>query len=494
MTLRIAFLPLDGRPITRDAFLRLAAAAGVEVVTPRRAMLGDRRDPADVEALWAWVDGPGAEADLLIASAELLIYGGLVPSRIGREPLDRCLALAGRFAAARRRVPGRRLLLSASNLRLPSTADASEEPEYWGVYGPEIFAWSFHSDRFAATGDAASRARARAAEEAVPRPVLADVLSRRARNLTVLLSLVAAAARGEVDGLLIGQDDAAEYGLTRRDLRAIEAAIAEQGAGARAWVTYGTDELASRLLARAWVEAGGGPRTVEVVYAYPENRDAVPRYEGQSLDRTLSSHIATAGCRRAAGAGGLTVFVHNFPEAQQEAPHQEPYDPAVLRPFLAGVAAAASAGRPFAVADVRYSNGADRTFVEALLEVPGVASMAAYGGWNTASNTIGMALAQALLPAGAASQAFTIARFLEDWAYQADIRQRLASEVVPRVPGATPQRLGPARDACAEATCGWMASEHCPRLARCFGRMPVVRRAAFPWDRLFEVDLDVAVA
>jgi len=492
--MRVAFLPLDDRPVTRGAFLRLAAASGIEVVTPPRSMLGARRQPADVEALWDWVAGAGAEGDLLIASAELLIYGGLVPSRIGHEPLDRCLELAARFADARRRAPHRRVLLSASNLRLPSAPDATEEPEYWSEHGPEIFAFSYHSDRFAETGDPASHERAEAARAAVPRAALADVMARRTRNLTVLLALVACASRGEVDGLLIGQDDAAEYGLTRRDLRAVEAAIADQGAASRAWVTYGTDELAARLLARAWLAAQGQTPPVRVVYAYPDHRDAIPRYEGQSLDRTLSSHIATVGARRVERGEALMLCVHNFPGPQQEAPLQEPYDPQVLGPFLAAVAAAAARGHPFAVADVRYSNGADRTFVRQLLDVPGAPAMRAYGGWNTSSNTIGMALAQALLPSGPASQAFTLTRFLDDWAYQADVRQRLDTEVVPRYPGATRERLGPALAACAGAARRWLEGEHAPALARCFGRQITITTIGFPWERLFEIEIEVTAA
>jgi hypothetical protein len=42
-SMRIAFLPLDDRPVTRDAFLALAAIAGWEAVTPPRSMLGSRR-------------------------------------------------------------------------------------------------------------------------------------------------------------------------------------------------------------------------------------------------------------------------------------------------------------------------------------------------------------------------------------------------------------------------------------------------------------------
>src|SRR5206468_8632492 len=151
--MKIAFLPLDARPVTRGAFLDLAGAAGIGVATPPVSLLGDRRRPADVELLWSWIEAEAADADLLIAAAELLIYGGLVPSRIGHESLERCLAFSGRFAGLRRRHVHRRLLLSASNLRLPQAPDNSEEPEYWAEFGPRIFAYSYHADRFARTND-----------------------------------------------------------------------------------------------------------------------------------------------------------------------------------------------------------------------------------------------------------------------------------------------------------------------------------------------------
>jgi len=343
---RAAFLPLDDRPITRDAFLALAGLAGLEVLTPPRELLGSLKTPADVEALWAWVNGPGTEADLLIGSAELMIYGGLVPSRIGHEPLDRCLSLAARFSEARRASAHRQMLLAASNMRLPSAADATEEPDYWAEYGPQIFAHSFHADRYEQTGDAASREIAATAGAAIPPAVLADVRARRSRNLTVLLSLADLAAQGILDALLVGQDDAAEFGWTRRDLRAVESAIHDRGPSSRAWVTYGTDELAVRLLARAVLTERGARPGVAVVYSYPENRHGIPRYEGQALDLTVTSHIATAGCRRVESDPGLTLFVHNFPGAQEEAPDQRPYDPGELDAFCGALATAAASGHP----------------------------------------------------------------------------------------------------------------------------------------------------
>jgi hypothetical protein len=207
----------------------------------------------------------------------------------------------------------------------------------------------------------------------------------------------------------------------------------------------------------------------------------------------VRSHLATAGCRSVDHGQDLTLFVHNFPSAQEEAPFQEPYDPGVLGPFFSTVASEAASARPFAVADVRYANGADRTFVDGLLKVPGAARMRAYGGWNTSSNTVGMVLAQALLPDGQASQAFTVMRFLDDWGYQAAVRQRLASEILAHYPGASAQRLGPALGPCAEAAQAWLGREYAPALAQTFGRRIAVTRIGFPWERLFEIDLEVVL-
>lgn len=496
--MRIAFLPLDDRPITRDAFLALAAIAGCEVRTPDRECLGQLKTPADTDALWAWVNGPGAEADLLIASAELLIYGGLVPSRIGHEPLDRCLALAGRLADARRAAPHRRVLLAASNMRLPDAADATEEPEYWAEYGPQIFAHSFHADRAEQTGNSVERAQAEAALRGVPSAVLADVRARRARNLAVLLALVDLASRGVLEALLIGQDDAAEFGWTRRDLRAVESAIRDRGASSRAWVTYGTDELAVRLLARTVVADRGLRPGVEVVYSHPANRRSIPRYEGQAIDATVTSHIVTAGCRRVGSDPDLSLFVNNFPGEQEEAPDQKPYDPGLLDGFLARLSAAGEAARPCALADVRYSNGADATLVARLLGVPRAYGIRAYGGWNTMSNALGMALAQALLARGDGGRAFTVLRFLEDWGYQAVVRQRLIAEILPDYPTANAQDLGGkdprgAYVACAAAARRWLEGSCVPPLEQCFGSRITIDRVDFPWRRLFNVDLAIRV-
>ena len=87
--------------------------------------------------------------------------------------------------------------------------------------------------------------------------------------------------------------------------------------------------------------------------------------------------------------------------------------------------------KPYAVADVRYANGADNAFVEELL--PKIdTQMCGYAGWNTSANTLGSLLAGVKVKFKAkkyndeAFKKLQMIRFLDDWAYQANVRGQIA--------------------------------------------------------------------
>ena len=87
--------------------------------------------------------------------------------------------------------------------------------------------------------------------------------------------------------------------------------------------------------------------------------------------------------------------------------------------------------KPYAVADVRYANGADNYFVEKLL--PNInQNFYGYAGWNTSANTIGSLLAGVKVKFKAEQydensfKRLQIIRFLDDWAYQANVRGQIA--------------------------------------------------------------------
>jgi hypothetical protein len=152
------------------------------------------------------------------------------------------------------------------------------------------------------------------------------------------------------------------------------------------------------------------------------------------------------------------LLVNNFAENPQvEAPDQDFSLPTSQFDSLSNLTAIGRGSCPVALADVRYSNGADVPFTRWLLQFgPEVLPLAsvAYAGWNTglrfgaeasarffalcflsccdsAGNSLGTAVANVVLLAALGQKVqssaadFTVLRLLEDWHYQSVVRQLL---------------------------------------------------------------------
>jgi hypothetical protein len=88
--------------------------------------------------------------------------------------------------------------------------------------------------------------------------------------------------------------------------------------------------------------------------------------------------------------------------------------------------------KPYMIADVRFANGADNNFVSELLKNKfDDKYFYGYSAWNTTANTLGSLICGAKMKfcAQKYNQAnfkkLQITRFLDDWAYQANVRQML---------------------------------------------------------------------
>ena len=166
--------------------------------------------------------------------------------------------------------------------------------------------------------------------------------------------------------------------------------------------------------------------------------------------------------------------------AEAERAHRLP----LLTPFVEQIRAWLP--RPVIVVDVAYPNGADPTLVDLLREHVDLPQLAAYGAWNTAGNTIGVALAQGLAAAQVSADnpqraRFLLHRFLEDWGYQYHVREA-AKEHFGQV---TPANQA---DVIAFIEVGLQAQlERLPGFAGQW-RVGAIR---LPWGRFFEVDFDL---
>jgi hypothetical protein len=491
---KILFIPLDDRPATRETVLDLLPLTGAVWMTPPRDLLGHRRRPADVESLFRWVEREAQTADALIASAEVLMHGGLVASRLSTAPMDLLWRRLDRLLKLATRVP---TYLGAVNPRIP-TGGSDEEPEYWGPWGDKLREYSSALDAAEQTDSVSKLAQAQGAVEGIPAFAIDDLLRRRRRQVLINIELLMLAGRGLISALLIGQDDAEPYGFTRADL-AVLRRFRDRAGGERAHVSIGADELSARLLARLVTDTSETAPRVAVRYTFPEARRSVPRYEPQPLEETVASHLAAAGCAVVDDEPDIILWVHNFAGVQQrESLDQRGAPPAPVRQVAAALNEASSRGIVCACADVRFANGSDDALVHSLFARENLAGLSGYGGWNTCSNTLGTVIAQAVLMHFARGRLsdvrlrqirrrFLTRRLLDDWGYQAVVRPWLSAQVVPSLGGSAAD-LSAIEDLVRNAAIAKFRQDVLPSVERALGPSNLTG-IEFPWHRLFEIDV-----
>ena len=90
--------------------------------------------------------------------------------------------------------------------------------------------------------------------------------------------------------------------------------------------------------------------------------------------------------------------------------------------------------KPYFIADILNANGSDNSFVKALFANDNLKEFYGYAAWNTTGNTLGSCISSALTYYGAkrpSKKDFNIlqlTRFLDDWAYQANIRAQIRND------------------------------------------------------------------
>jgi hypothetical protein len=189
---------------------------------------------------------------------------------------------------------------------------------------------------------------------------------------------------------------------------------------------------------------------------------------------------------------------------EMESPHRSPEE------FVRALLATLASGRPAALADVAFVNAADLILGDLLRLHPSIVGLAAFGGWNTAGNTLGTVLAQAVIRvlAGrgpdtrdqrAAHLEFLFLRLLDDDSYQGRVRSRCIFEDLPAM-GISPtmERLPDDRLAAVEERVREHLGREAAALRDLFIRSGAVRDVRvrnihLPWRRLFEVGFDVEV-
>ncbi|MGC1208891.1 MAG: DUF4127 family protein [Ornithinimicrobium sp.] len=488
-------VPLDERPVCRELPAQIAALAGVITQVPPDGLAPRQRVAGDVAGTRAWLhdragEGSGIPPIGVVVSLEGLALGGLIPSRIGSEPLDEVLGHFDRLEKL-----SAPIYASVVVPRCPDTDDAAEEPDYWARHGRALHTLA----RTVATG---REDLLRPIREAVPSAYRQDWQRRRFRQHAMALRAVEVTARGRFEALLIGVDDAAPGGLSALHASQLQSAASLLDVSERVAIRPGNDESGAVLVARAIAAYQGYAPRIGIVSGH-DDLDLVPTYDHEPLSASIPAHIWACG--------GVPVVYHGPEHTEVDAvlvvhgpqgegdwalspPMHSSADRAATTVSVAQ--AAIEAGMPTAVADVAHPNGADPALVEELLRQEVAGELSGYAAWNTAGNAIGTACAAIVATVigrnsghadHRAAQDLVAHRIVEDWGWMTSVRPWLRGRT-----GADPgvhDEVAPDHP---------LLSEAGERLAALISHQLWLNRwtldadqIALPWHRSFEVSFSL---
>lgn len=493
--LKLVLLPLDERPCNAIYPLKLF---GKEELDLRVAdVLGKKKEPALFSDVARFLEDACADADGLILSLDMLLYGGLVPSRIHQLKQDELLERLSFIKTLKKKYPDLVIYALQCIMRCPSYSSSDEEPDYYADYGSQIheLGETIHKENLGVETDRSSMSLTKDIDESV----LADYTKRRAINLQMNRKALELVEDETISFLVIPQDDSAPFSYSAMEQQEVRSAINARRLNAQVLMYPGADEVGLSLISRMLLAENKKKPKVYVKYAADQAKSVVPPYESNSLETTIRYHILAAGCRRVDDYQQADIILAITAPAGEivESNYQPSIKPGYiaernlpeLLDFLSDMAAEA---KVVAVCDNAYCNGGELELIGMLDRSGLLSELASYAGWNTSANSLGTTIAAAvdayLFGQTVNHRAFIAERYIEDSGYDSLVR----SEVTHMLAAWDLDyfNLKDQSLMVAETVRGQLqsfVSDFMPSMA---DRI-VVEEVKFPWNRMFEIDISI---
>ena len=489
----VLFVPQDDRPVSLQYTVDTAKAAGMTVLTPPQNLISGKTYKGQADQIWNWVEQNAGRADVMVLSTDTLIYGGLVDSRKHNLPLSTLEYRLKRIEALKANYKNTRIYGFGTVMRSPRASGGGTEPSYYADYGPTIFQIAALQDKLdAGTLTQAETQKLMSLQASVPVEYLQDWFSRRQKNMQINKGLIDEARKGVFEYFALGHDDTSQLSQS-----ALEGRYLSQYSKGIPRTQYGSfpgaDQLGLLLMARSRTDESVEKPTFSIIYPLGGAGKTLPGYEDQTIDKTIAEHVEAVGGTMTTAGKPTVLLAVNTPlstsTSESEAFGNLPMVSQATNAFVDRIQQATEQGVTVSVADIAYNNGSDNTLVGAMYKRDILYKIGAYNGWNTASNTVGYAIAQGLLLKSMSPEGhrdMLTQQYLDNWAYQANIRKdiyRMQDSIRTdnvRYSGDLNSKL----------------EEYLQERIQDFGKTylkvdPRTIKATFPWGRLFETDITV---
>ena len=396
----IGFLPLDSRPCCCDFTQKIARIAGYDLNCPPLEWFKDFSVAADQAKMSKWLLNAAEKAEYLIVSTDMLIYGGIATACRHHIEVEEALQTLDVLRQIRKRHPNIKLYVSGL---VQGSSDTAFTPEEL-VHRSHNMSYSQLSHKITVYDRQEDKEKLDELMKIIDQEALDSYLKVRERCHKVCLALVDMAADGTVDYISFGVIDTSVYGLHRLRKADLLTAIYHKMVMHKANLYCAADEQGQILVTRAMLDHQQITPRFFPRYSSRGAETFVAMYDDLPLGDTLRHQVYAAGCLVVDTPNEAdAVFMINSPLESFEVYNDFfignknifmlPEPGHNLWDFVSAIKYYLKTGKRVSVTDVAFANGSDVGLVRFMEKEIEITDLTAYSGWNTASNSLGTAVA-----------------------------------------------------------------------------------------------------
>ena len=408
---RVLLIPLDSRPPCKDFVIDLAQISNIEIITPNSKLLDYFTIPGEPIKLRKWLIDNVNGSDAIIISIYQLLYGGLIAAREGSLTNDDIDSLVEYLTKLRKTVPNTTIYAFSI---LPRMQPQQSIDNY--QQRRALMAYSRLSGRAYSGLRVDDESIVEAFNEIKPEN-FQSYISHFEECEKLNKRLIELAQNGTLDRLVIGLDDGEQYSIQNQLTDNLLQTIKSNYAVDKISLLHGADEIALTLLAELVNSNVKNNLKICVQYNNYEVSTKVLPYMAVSIKDVINEKLSQLHLEIVNNPenADFTLFVsanngNNQDEKISNANH---------------IKSLIEAGHKIALVDLGWHFDKTETLLPVLIDCDiAVNSLIAYAGWNTASNSIGTAISQAVLYSTSHNEIenlkFLNQRFIEDHFYLKD--------------------------------------------------------------------------
>lgn len=381
---KLILIPLDTRPPCQKMVVDAGKMAGVQIITPPSEIMDYYTKEGDTKKIQKWLMDNIDKSDGVIVSIDQLLHGGLLASRESGTKQDESQILLNFMRDLKTKAKDKPIYAFNVLPRItppPTLESDSKKMIKISRLIDEISIFE-NEDDIKLLADL---------KEDIKQEDLDIYLDLFRRNTALNKELINLAKEGIITKLVIGQDDGEDFGIPNMEKKSLINYVHSLGiSNDVVMITKGADEVALSLLANFVQTKENYQPKVYVEYNDEKAMRTVMPFMAGSVGSTVEEKLVMANAKKVNSPqeAGLILYVFIGNDENMSTQRQSALK---IKKHL-------EQGKKVALVDLSKHFSANEVLFPTLLkeDVP-INELTSYAGWNTASNSIGTALANAVI-------------------------------------------------------------------------------------------------